>query len=346
LTTEVNVGTKKNYMTLASQSLALILAITCLGQFCISIISLFTPDEVFSWRANWPMAIMIIPGLSILKFIDWPPRYTIFSYAVFCGILQIVYSLSNIGSMSLIDYIDIFLGLMMITSGTHCLFGDRHSATRLLIISVVILILDLGEIFISLVYVLGAGTGLLALALSSLTTISEIIYMTFLVRRDVREEGIDRTLRDSMATVESMLTNSHEAFMYRDEIGSLLGEDRSRWVDEESGPIASRCTTYVYDEKNTFIISSKVWRSTGEIMISIDQDLKTEPFGKGFILRSHAFETTEDGEYLRLYGDDGMYLRILIQERPDKETFMDRFGLKRKDDDNDDLLEDIVSDED
>ncbi len=340
MSSENKADAHKYYMTATSQALAMLLAITCVGQFCISILALLTPDELITWDEYWPMTVMIVPGLMILKYMNMPPRYTIFSYAVFCGIFQLLSAVNHMDSLDLIDYIDMFMGLMMITSGTHCLFGDRHSASRLLVISLAVLMIDLSGIVVALVYIIGVGTGFVAFALSSLSTISEIVYMTFLVKRDVREEGVDSTLKESMSAIEAMMTNGHEAYMFRDELDPMLGIDRSGWTDYESGPIASSYVASVFDDKKRFTITSKVWRTTGEMMISVDQDLKTVSYGRGFILRSHAIENAEEGEYIRLYGDEGMYLRILMKDRPKKRSFLDRLDHKTESDD--DLLEDPV----
>ena len=48
--------------------------------------------------------------------------------------------------------------------------------------------------------------------------------------------------------------------------------------------------------------------------MSIAPDIKYKLYGSGFVLRGHSIEEYGGVKYLRLYGDDGFFLRILIEE--------------------------------
>ncbi len=42
--------------------------------------------------------------------------------------------------------------------------------------------------------------------------------------------------------------------------------------------------------------------------------LRFKPYGSGFVLRDHSIENVDGARFLRLYGDDGFFIRILIEE--------------------------------
>ncbi len=51
-----------------------------------------------------------------------------------------------------------------------------------------------------------------------------------------------------------------------------------------------------------------------EVRLTFAPDVRYMPYGKGFILRDHSIEEADGARYLRLYGDDGLFIRLLIEE--------------------------------
>ena len=52
----------------------------------------------------------------------------------------------------------------------------------------------------------------------------------------------------------------------------------------------------------------------GEVRLTFAPNVRYMPYGKGFILRDHSIEEADGARYLRLYGDDGLLIRLLIEE--------------------------------
>ena len=76
----------------------------------------------------------------------------------------------------------------------------------------------------------------------------------------------------------------------------------------------SEYTATVRDgDRTTFLLSYR-WRDDDAIRMAVASDTKYRPYGSGFVLRGHSVENADDARYLRLYGDEGFFVRPLIEE--------------------------------
>ena len=93
------------------------------------------------------------------------------------------------------------------------------------------------------------------------------------------------------------------------------GSDTSRWTfNDDANPIASEYTAETHGGKMAVRITSCRWRGDARIRISISPDVKYRLYGSGFVLIGHSIEESGGSRYLRLYGEDGFFFRILIDE--------------------------------
>ena len=98
-------------------------------------------------------------------------------------------------------------------------------------------------------------------------------------------------------------------------MSAITGADRSGWKDNgDTDRIASEYTAVVREEgKTTYLISYR-WREDDAVRITVSSETKFRPYGSGFVLRSHSIENADGVRYLRLYGDDGFFVRLIIED--------------------------------
>ncbi len=284
--------------------------------------------------------IMILCGLILLKSTKKSARTIIF-VAGFCyGLSSVVSELSMLASeLAPAVMVTIMMDIIMMLSAVHCYIGDRHSSMRMFSISLIILFLESTLPIMQFATGIDFGDAFWTLLTTFLDIGFLILFMIFLLRPGVREEFIGRRLKRGMVIVESVLSSGSDAFIYRDDVRALVGEDDTKWVlHENDGPIKSHCRVIIYDEHRQFYFIARRWED-GAIRINIEQKLKTHSFGNSFILRGHSFKKQGEKEYLRLYGDDGFFINLLILDRPEKQSILS--FLNRPDvDEEGDLLVD------
>ena len=78
--------------------------------------------------------------------------------------------------------------------------------------------------------------------------------------------------------------------------------------------IESEYTATVRDGNRVVFLTACRWKGSDEIRISITPDIMHRPYGSGFVLTGHSMEDIEDRRYLRLYGEDGFFIRLVIED--------------------------------
>ena len=287
-------------------------------------------DAIYSIIAQLPFstlgvmiypALQIIPAILLLKYIKKPARYPIFIFAFSMGLIDLVSNISGMAGFSFsIGMLSMFLDIIYIISAIHAFLGDKHSASRLFYIS-------LGQMAMHggiLIAYIASGIFMEYLNLSIYMACNAgayLLYTIFLLQPGVRDETMGRKLKIGMTSVEAMMSVSSESYILRKDVDSMLGKDMSRWTILDQGPIEAKYETCLYDGTRKFTITSKKWKGDDTVMINIDQQILTDSYGKSYPIRSYRTEETEEGEYLRIYGDDGFYARILLADEPEKRRF-------------------------
>lgn len=307
-----------SHMSILPKILLILIAIGCLSIFVATLILIIFPKEVFEITTEWVSLGYIVPTILLIFYINRPPRFAILIITVCIPILEIgtlIPELLETPGMAILFFMD----AVMMVSGIHCFIGDDHSATRLIYVSITIMVLNLAASFmILLMAIIALEIDMMLLAVYNLSSVFiYLLFTLFLIQRDVREERMSSKLRGGLEATEALLSSGPGAYIYRDEVYPLLGMDKSGWyVTGPSCPIESVYTATVHDGKRSLLLTSKKWRGENNIRISVDEDLKTHPYGTGFLLTYHSFEQANEGLYLRLYGEDGFFMRIRIKDKP------------------------------
>ena len=273
-----------------------------------------SPGESLEYLVS---TVDFIPAVCMLMWQDKPVRYTLMVFSVTLGatglvgaFISISDSLTSLAIMGLI----IFASLMFIFSGLHAFLGDRHSATRLFYVSFGLACLNAVLMFMLMALGMYGDDVPLSTESDIMSIAVLLMFSVFLLQPGVRDETMKRKLKIGMAGVEAMLSVTPEAFIVKDDVPALLGEDMESWTFEEEGPVECYRKTPLYDGKREFSIVSRRWRGGTEISISIDQRMVTSSYGRAFVLKGSSREEIDGIEYVRIYGADGTFMRIRLGE--------------------------------
>ena len=306
------------HMKIVPKIMVLAMSICCIVCCGVGVYSIIFGKPFASDPSIVSVLMMIIPGILLLLTINRPPRYPISIFAVVVGIVDIIanapYFFSEYLSVVLPN---VFVDLIFIASGIHAFLGDQHSASRLFYISLIQILFHTGSILTAVVA--NAMNDTLSLtemtAFLSFSMANYILYTLFLLQPGIREETIERKLKRGMTAVEAMLSISPEAFILRKDVPAIIGEDMSAWTPIQEGPIECFHEAKLYDGNRIFKITSKKWRDDGTLVIGIDQDILTSSYGSTICLRAHRIEEIDGETYLRIYGDDGYFARMLLRDK-------------------------------
>ena len=264
-------------------------------------------------------AMLLVLGLIMLAIVKKPARHIILVFTLgyalidFCTLLALVLQGETIATLAraIFDVLAIFAAI-------HYFIGDHHSINQLSLVFAMFFVIQLITIAIIAVTVLLLGKSTLELVPPIVEGLVLLVFIILIMRPSIREGSLGKIMNANLLAVESLFSDSPEACIRRQDVDGLLGIDRSNWVPGEAdGPIDSIHTAKIYDKKREFLVTSKIWKGEDEIRISIEQDLKSKTFGRSFVLKGHVEETDGENTYLRLYGHDGFFLRILIMEPTD-----------------------------
>lgn len=249
--------------------------------------------------------------------------------------------LNSLSSFSPVTVISVLMNLLAIGSAVHCYLGDRHSAKRLFMILVIILILET-----STAIIIGLLLYMSMEALPLFTTIMlDILFVTllciYLSRPGVRDDFFKKRMQRGLLAVEALMSISPNAEIYRKDAEAFVRNDPSIWEKGQEGcPIESRCRIPFRDGKKRFYIVCRKWKGEDGIWMGLDQELKTESFGRAVPLKGCRIDRTESGDYLRIYGDTGYFVKLRVTDEPEPKKGLK--GLLRRDDVEEESLNDDV----
>ena len=271
------------------------------------------------------MAIYAYSGTVILLTTDRSPRFTIFltgiTYAVMNMVQQITLLQEDLIPTSILCLI---MDFAMIISSILCLIGDRHSTLRLLGICMI----DFATTFTAqMTVVLEINTttfGYTTFWWMIVECTFLIVFMMLLLRPGIREESLKSRIRNGIAVINSMLVSEPSLYIDEKDVRAITGEDQSGWTSKDcDSPIKLEYTAEIHEGKRITYLTSYKWENEEAIRIGIAPKMPSRLYGNGFVMSAHSIEESEGERYLRLYGDDGYYLRILIKDADEEEPSED-----------------------
>ena len=264
-------------------------------------------------------AMLMVLGLILLAIIKKPARHIILVFTLgyslidFCVLVVLVLQGETVATLAraIFDVLAVFAAI-------HYFIGDHHSINQLSLVFAMFFVVQLINIAIIAVTVVLLGKSTFVLVPPILEGLVLLVFIILIMRPSIREGSLGKIMNANLLAVESLFSDSPKACIRREDIDGILGIDRTKWVPAEAdGPIDSLHVARIYDKKREFLITSKVWKGEDEIRISIEQDLKSKTFGKSFVLKGHVEEVDGENTYLRIYGNEGFFLRIRILEPTD-----------------------------
>lgn len=309
-----------NRMSNVNMALVIAMGIMLIAYFILLMYINFKVDSSYSKNLNMaPSILLLISGIALLLCHRKPVGIIIPIAAVPYSLYTIIGDIQTVAEGdSTIVFMMAFMDMLLIASAIHCYFGDRHSATRMFLIIIVNMILESSVMIMAFILIF---VSLEALPLLILTTLDEVflaLFAIFLSRPGVREDFMKKRMHRSLLAVEAVMAVTDEAEIFRKDAEVFVGDDPSKWMEEsEDSPIASRCRIPFRDGKKNFYFECKRWKGEDGIWVSMDQELKTEPFGRAFLMRGCRIDSTDEGDYLRIYGDTGFFIKMKVTDDPE-----------------------------
>lgn len=261
------------------------------------------------------MAVYAYSGVIILLSTDKSPRFIIFLAGITYAVMHAIQNLTILQIATVPSaMLGLIMDLVMVISSILCLLEDRHSTLRLLGICLI----NLATVFtaqmadvLGFTHMFGPTTFLWTIV----DCVFLAVFMCLLLRPGVREESLNSRMRKGMTVVDSMLISEPSTFIHDRDVDALVGKDRSEWtVNGSSGSISSEYTTEVYDGRKVTQMVSYTWGKEDTVRISIIPRAKYMPYGSGFALKGYSIEEQDGSRYLRLYGEDGSFFKLLIKD--------------------------------
>ena len=131
---------------------------------------------------------------------------------------------------------------------------------------------------------------------------------------EVREESVKSRIRKGVTVVGSKLVSEPGVSVLAKDVDALTGKDLSGWISVGVGPVESEYNTLIRDGNKDVRLTACRWKGEDVIRIFIAPEIKHRLFGSGFVLRGYSIEDDGDKRYLRMYGDDGFFVRMLIAD--------------------------------
>ena len=268
---------------------------------------------------EWSFVYMVFyaySGTVIALTTDRSPRFSIFlagiTFAILNMVQQIVLLQQELMPTSILSLI---MDFAMIVSSILCLIGDRHSALRLLGICLI----HFATTFtaeMSVVLEINTSTfGDYTFLWMIFECTFLIVFMLLLLRPGIREESLKSKIRKGVAVVDSILVSEPSIYIDSKDVEAITGKDPSKWIRKcDTGPIESEYTAEIREDRKVTYLTAYRWEGEDLIRICISPRLEWRSYGSGFALEGYSIEESDGCRYLRLYGDDGFYLKIPIKE--------------------------------
>lgn len=261
------------------------------------------------------MTVYAFGGTVMLLTANGSPRFSIFIGGIAFAVMNLIQQTIIITSYGYVPsaILSTLMDFAMIISCILCLIGDTHSPYRLLGICAI----HFANMFTAqMIDVLGIMDTLEENTFwwTALANLFLILYMFLLLRPGIREDTVKNRIRKGITVIGSTLVTGPSAAISDKDVPALLGEDRSGWTANGDVDGMSEYRTAVHEDGKVSYIISYVWGGEDEVRMAIAPESDYKPYGTGFVLRGHSIEDADGARYLRLYGDEGFFIRLLVVE--------------------------------
>ena len=295
--------------------------VALLGMFMIGmaiagvIMSLREPLLDVEW-AFVIMAFYAYSGVVIILSADRSPRFAVFvagiTFAVMNAIQQLVI-ITQIGTVPS-AILSVIMDIAMVICSILCLTGDRHSSLRLLGISIIHFANVFTAQMLDVLEITDHMFGYTTFWWMIVECLFLVVFMVVLMLPEVREESVKSRIKKGVTVVGSKLVSEPGVSVLSKDVDALTGKDQSGWISVGVGPVESEYNTLVRDGNKDVRLTACRWKGEDVIRIFIAPEIKHRLFGSGFVLRGYSIEDDGDKRYLRMYGDDGFFVRMLIAD--------------------------------
>ena len=267
------------------------------------------------------MTVYAYAGVVIILSTNRSPRFIIFLAGVTFAVMNMIQqaAILTLGDVPA-AWLFITMDFVMIMSCILCLLGDRYSALRILGIAAIQLVATYSAQMSDVLEITYHMYGYTTFWWMIVECLFLITYMFLLLRPGIRDDSVKSRIRRGIEIVDSMMISAPSAYIDAKCKDALTGKDRSEWAaNEGDGPIESEYTTEVHDGRKVLRLISYRWKGEDEVRFTVLPDLKSRTYGRGFVLRAHSVEERDGISYLRLYGDEGFFLKILLLDSAEVE---------------------------
>ena len=273
------------------------------------------------------MTIYAFGGTVVFLTANGSPRFSIFMGGITFAVMNLIQQAMIIDHFGSIPtaILSTLMDFAMIISCILCLIEDTHSPYRLLGICAI----HFANMFtaqmldvIGLMDTLGETT----FWWTTLACLFIILYMFLLLRPGIREDTIKSRIKKGITVIDSSYVTGPSAAISDKDVAALLGEDRSAWTpDVDMGRISEYRTAVHEDDKVSYLVTY-VWDDEEKVRMTMASDTDYKPYGSGFVLVGHSFEDADGARYLRLYGEEGIFIKLLVVEGEiARESILKRF---------------------
>ena len=273
------------------------------------------------------MTVYAFGGTVVFLTANGSPRFSIFMGGITFAVMNLIQQAMIIDHFGSIPtaILSTLMDFAMIISCILCLIGDTHSPYRLLGICAI----HFANMFtaqmldvIGLMDTLGETT----FWWTTLACLFIILYMFLLLRPGIREDTIKSRIKKGITVIDSSYVTGPSAAISDKDVPALLGEDRSSWTPNEDLVRISEYRTAVHEDDRVSYLVTYVWDDEEKVRMTIASDTDYKPYGSGFVLVGHSFEDADGARYLRLYGEEGIFIKLLVVEGEiARESILKRF---------------------
>ena len=263
------------------------------------------------------MPVYAYSGTIVLLSFDRSLRFAVFVAGVTFGFMNMAQMLTIITQVDTVPsaVLSLIMDLAMIISSILCLLGDRYSSFRLLGICMISFATTFTAQMLDALGLTDGMFGYTTFWWMIVECVFLVVFMIAVLRPEMREESVKSRIRKGVLVVNYKLVSDPAVSIAAKDVNAVTGSDMSGWsADETENMTESSYTAEIRDGKKIMHLTSCRWKGEDEIRVSISPDTEYRLYGSGFVLRGHSIEESAGARYLRLYGDDGFFLRIMIDE--------------------------------
>ncbi len=223
------------------------------------------------------------------------------------------------GTWSVIYTVQAVLINFLVVMSFACLFGYylgyTHNITRLVITTGCIIACSLIPWFVwRYIYHDLIVAEAVFIALLPIVLIRALLVL-YLVRPDIIDMSVGNQLKMRLARVESTQLMSNMSYMEKKDMEILLDPENPNWNIIAEGPVERWVSVNIVDPtKRKYVITARVWRGEDFIRCKLSPEKNARgSWGMDFDILEHKYYSIEGKEIIRIYGREGMFLDIYLE---------------------------------